>query len=67
MQPLLDYARAITIGKQLEQKDLDVEFIQKNVWLVMIAIVSGVLFIWPLDCQADDALQRDWRGSRQCC
>ena len=23
------------------------EFIQKNIWLVMIAIVSGVLFIWP--------------------
>jgi len=24
-----------------------VEFIQKNIWLVMIAITSAVLFIWP--------------------
>jgi rhodanese-related sulfurtransferase len=25
-----------------------VEFIQKNIWLVMIAVVSGVMLIWPL-------------------
>jgi len=24
-----------------------VEFIQQNIWLVIIAVVSGVLFIWP--------------------
>ena len=24
------------------------EFIQKNIWLVMIAVVSGVMLIWPL-------------------
>jgi rhodanese-related sulfurtransferase len=24
-----------------------VEFIQKNIWLVMIAVASGALFIWP--------------------
>jgi rhodanese-related sulfurtransferase len=24
-----------------------VDFIQKNVWLVMVAVASGVLFIWP--------------------
>ena len=24
-----------------------VEFIQKNIWLVIIAVTSGVLFIWP--------------------
>ena len=23
------------------------EFVQKNIWLVIIAVVSGVLFIWP--------------------
>jgi rhodanese-related sulfurtransferase len=23
------------------------EFIQKNIWLVLAAVVSGVLFIWP--------------------
>ena len=23
------------------------EFIQKNIWLVMIAVVSGVMLIWP--------------------
>jgi rhodanese-related sulfurtransferase len=25
-----------------------VEFIQKNIWLVMIAVVSGAMLIWPL-------------------
>jgi rhodanese-related sulfurtransferase len=24
-----------------------VEFVQKNIWLVMIAVASGALFIWP--------------------
>ena len=24
------------------------EFIQKNIWLVMIAVVSGIMLIWPL-------------------
>src|SRR5512147_431557 len=24
-----------------------VEFIQKNIWLVMIAVVSGAMLIWP--------------------
>lgn len=24
-----------------------VEFIQKNIWLVMIAVVSGVMLVWP--------------------
>jgi len=24
-----------------------VEFVQKNIWLVLIAIVSGLMFIWP--------------------
>lgn len=24
------------------------EFIQKNIWLVMIAVVSGAMLIWPL-------------------
>jgi rhodanese-related sulfurtransferase len=24
-----------------------VEFIQKNIWLVLVAVVSGVMFIWP--------------------
>ncbi|HZR04062.1 MAG TPA: rhodanese-like domain-containing protein [Burkholderiales bacterium] len=24
-----------------------VEFIQKNIWLVLIAIVSGLMFVWP--------------------
>lgn len=23
------------------------EFVQKNIWLVLIAIVSGLMFIWP--------------------
>ena len=23
------------------------EFVQKNIWLVMIAVASGALFIWP--------------------
>jgi rhodanese-related sulfurtransferase len=24
-----------------------VDFVQKNIWLVLIAIVSGLMFIWP--------------------
>jgi rhodanese-related sulfurtransferase len=24
-----------------------VEFVQKNIWLVLIAIVSGLMFLWP--------------------
>jgi rhodanese-related sulfurtransferase len=24
-----------------------VDFVQKNIWLVMIAVASGALFIWP--------------------
>jgi rhodanese-related sulfurtransferase len=24
------------------------EFVQKNIWLVMIAVVSGVMLVWPL-------------------
>ena len=28
-------------------KGLNVEFVQKNIWLVLIAIVSGLMFVWP--------------------
>jgi rhodanese-related sulfurtransferase len=29
------------------EEETEVEFIQKNIWLVLIAVVSGVMFIWP--------------------
>ena len=27
---------------------MPIEFIQKNIWLVMIAVASGAMLIWPL-------------------
>jgi rhodanese-related sulfurtransferase len=35
----------------MHRKDLEtvpIEFIQKNIWLVMIAVASGAMLIWPL-------------------